>query len=87
MLRCRQCETVTKTVSLDIYRSLENGGSGSGGLAHHFQYIVLILHVDINRLSSNSTLYYFVAAQHLDLPHRTYFRHLKMLAIRLHLSQ
>ena len=22
MLRCRQCETVTKTVSLDIYRSL-----------------------------------------------------------------
>ena len=28
-----------------------------------------------------------VAAQHLDLPHRTYFRHLKMLAIRLHLSQ
>jgi hypothetical protein len=27
-----------------------------------------------------------VAAQHLDLP-RTYFRHIKMLAIRLQLSQ
>ena len=28
-----------------------------------------------------------VAAQHLDLPHRTYLHHIKMLAIRLQLSQ